>query len=456
MSVDVDGVKFLHDSQNVRKDRWLIAFTGAVVCFFLALLALSIHNPGLEPFVFVVVLSYSFVSAIRFVVYSVGGALFSVQQKKLDSEVKFNDFGCSESVSILMPAYNEAQVIGSVLRSFENLNYKNFEIIVIDDGSKDDTYQVASEAALHLNLDIKVFTKPNAGKAEALNFGIEKSTGDFILCMDSDSYLNPDAVRKGIRHFANDEKLAAVAGVVFAENTNCLLAQFQQLDYLIGHFQRKILSLIGKVSIVPGPIGLFRKSAVASVGYYEKDKGTFAEDTELTFRLIAAGWKVKCEDGMLAYTEAPDNVSDLLRQRYRWSRGVYQALFKNFNRFIFSQSQSNLLFLMFLIWEQVLVPIVDFALLVAFLCHFIFNFDLSGYSVLIAYIVGLDLSLALLSTWNQKNPLRWFAVAVLSRFSYVNILLTWKLLAFFDEWKDVGMDWDKLTRKGFANTGGRL
>ncbi len=437
-----------------RKDRWFILFTGSLIGLLLGFLAASVHHPQLQPFFLVVILSYSFVSALRFLFYVAGGVASSLQKNKNKPNTELNT--SNPKISIIMPAFNEEQVIAGVLRSCLRLNYSNFEIVVVDDGSSDKTFEVASIEAQSLPLDIKVFKKTNAGKAEALNFGISKCQGDFVLCMDADSILSPDTLDHGIYHFHKNPKLAAVAGVVCAENTSSLLGQFQQLDYLIGHYQRKILSIFGKVSIVPGPIGLFRKRAILSVGGYEKDKGTFAEDTELTFRLIAAGWQVQCEDKMIAYTEAPDNVADLLRQRYRWSRGVYQALFKNINNFIYSQSPSNLVFLMYLLWEQVLVPIVDFALLTIFIIHFLFDYQVSGYSILLLYIMALDIVLALFATWNQNNHLKWIGVALMSRFSYVNILLVWKLCSFYEEWKDTTMEWDKLDRKGFLNTEVRL
>jgi cellulose synthase/poly-beta-1,6-N-acetylglucosamine synthase-like glycosyltransferase len=433
-----------------RIDHMMIALSGLIVVVTLYLLAKAMTQPSFEKTFFVIILSYSFMTSLRFFFYVFGAIINGLNNQKKSRSNSLQNFQ-EPKVSILMPAYNESKVIAFVLESFEKMNYTNFEVIVVDDGSSDETYEIAQKTSESLNIDIKVYRKENGGKAMALNYGIEKSSGEFLLCMDSDSVLSPDSIINGIKHFENNRKLASVAGIVMVADEKSLLCQFQQLDYLIGHFQRKALSFFGKVSIVPGPIGLFRKSAVLSVGGYEKDKGTFAEDTELTFRLIAAGWTIECDDGMAAFTEVPDNYNDLLRQRYRWSRGVYQALLKNLDNFIFSQHISNIFFLMFLMWEQVVIPIVDFALLFAFVNYFLMGSGSSSYSSLILYVLFIDIALAVISTLREKASLKWTCVAILSRFTYVNVLLIWKLMAFYEEWKSVRMTWDKLSRNGFVN-----
>ncbi len=222
---------------------------------------------------------------------------------------------------------------------------------------------------------------------------------------------------------------------------------FQQLDYLIGHFQRKALTLFGMVSIVPGPIGMFRKRALLSVGGYENDQATFAEDTELTFRLIGAGWKVRSENEMVAYTEVPNSYHDLLKQRYRWSRGVYQALMKNFDSLALSLHGRHVFFLTFLVWEQVLIPVIDFAFLVLFLFYFVFGQGERVYSVMLLYILAIDLIMSFLSTLGERKSLKWLVVSFLSRLTYVNLLLIWKIMAFYEEWSSVKMSWDKLKRR---------
>lgn len=427
----------------------MLYLASAVLIGVLLLMAISIILPSWQPVLVAVLLSYSFLVSLRFTVYSLGALIFFFKERRRDL---IQPTSLTPSVSVILPAYNEAKVIGEVLNSFRFIEYPCLEIIVVDDGSQDETYQQALQTSQKLDLNIKVFRKENGGKAKALNYGIAKASSEFVLCMDADSILTRMSIHQGVRHFNHRPKLAAVAGVVRALNCRKnLLTRFQQMDYYIGHFQRKILSLFSKVSIVPGPVGMFRKSALKNVGWYESDNGTFAEDTELTFRLIAAGWEVICDDDMVAWTEVPEDYESLLRQRYRWSRGVYQALMKNLDNFTFSATLSNSIFVIYLVWEQVLIPILDFAFLFSFVCIFILGESLSYYTPMFLLVLGADVCLSLFSCLrDERSVFYWLPVAMASRLTYVNVLLVWKIFAFYDEWKSVGMSWDKLTRIGFS------
>ena len=430
----------------------MIYVAGFVLIAVLSIMVLSVTSQAWRPVLTALLLSYSFLVSLRFFIYTFGSVVFAVNRMNERRKPVPDSF--SPKVSVILPAFNEEKVIGEVLRGFQKVRYSEMEVLVVDDGSSDNTFETARAVGDSLNLDIRVFTKPNGGKAGALNFGISKSRGEFVLCMDADSLLEPDSITRGIRHFYDNDNLAAVAGVVRAENGDQnLLARFQQLDYYIGHFQRKFLSVLGMVSIVPGPIGLFRKSAIAAVGGYESENATFAEDTELTFRLIASGWQVICEDNMVAWTEVPVEYNNLVRQRYRWSRGVYQALVKNLDTFNNSGKSNNLAFLIFLIWEQILIPILDFAFLFSFVSVFLVGESLSYYTPMLAWVLIADISIAVLASLRDRSIFYWLPVAVASRLTYVNVLLVWKMLAFYDEWKSVGMSWDKLSRNGFVNTG---
>lgn len=431
-----------------RRSSAMLYLAGFVLIAVFFVMGLSDISKEWRPLLTALLLSYSFVVSLRFFVYTFGSVVFFLNQRRRPHREVPSDF--QPQVSVILPAFNEALIIEDVLRNFQNVSYKNIEILVVDDGSSDATYDSAQLTAESLNMDIKVFTKPNGGKAAALNFALDRAQGEFVLCMDADSLLGPNSISGGVRHFYGNDDLAAVAGVVRAENGDQnLLTKFQQLDYYIGHFQRKFLSVLDKVSIVPGPIGLFRKSAILSVGGYESNETTYAEDTELTFRLIADGWKVVCDDEMVASTEVPVDYQSLVRQRYRWSRGVYQALIKNLDTFNNSSKSSNLIFLIYLIWEQILIPILDFAFLFSFVSIFLVGESISYYSPMLIWVFIADVTMAVLASLRDKNIFYWLPVAIVSRFTYTNVLLVWKLLAFYDEWKSVGMSWDKLSRNGF-------
>jgi len=242
------------------------------------------------------------------------------------------DFSMSknDTVTVIVPCYNEQDVIIPSLKSIMNQTYPKIEILVIDDGSKDRTYTLAKMFEFDDGYrSLKVISKPNGGKSRALNFGIKKSTGNLICCVDADSKLDPHAIELLVQHF-RDPEIAAVAGSVSVINTDTFITKLQALEYIEGlNMVKNGQAFLKLVNIIPGPLGMFRKKAMQRVGYYSHD--TFAEDCDITLSLIAAGYKIDFEPDAIAQTEAPENLLDLLKQRYRWTRGILQAIKKNKN-----------------------------------------------------------------------------------------------------------------------------
>lgn len=431
-----------------RVNGWCYLVTALVMLLSACISYLLTTGPQEQArLILVVMMGYSGLSFLRMCFYITGSVKHSADRKSATPIDQMKNF---PFISVLVPAYNEEAVIEEVVKNYGVINYPNFEIIIVDDGSKDATYEAAKAAAEQSLLDIKVFRKENGGKASALNFALSQALGEFVLCMDADSKLSPDTLKYGVRHFSSNPNLAAVAGKVKVENTGSLIGKMQYLDYLFGHFQKKILSSMKAVTIVPGPIGLFRKKDVEEIGGYEKENTTYAEDTELTFKLLIAGKEIICEDGMVSYTEAPVNYTDLYRQRYRWTRGIFQALAKNSQGFLQSKDPKNHLLFIYLLWEQVFFPIIDFALLLIFILCYFFSPIESLASLLLLYIYAIELIMAIFATKGEKRRIFLIFQSIISRFFYSNILLVWKLSAFYDEWTARGMSWDKLARSGFT------
>jgi cellulose synthase/poly-beta-1,6-N-acetylglucosamine synthase-like glycosyltransferase/spore germination protein YaaH/peptidoglycan/xylan/chitin deacetylase (PgdA/CDA1 family) len=233
-------------------------------------------------------------------------------------------------VAVLIPAYNEEKVIERTVRAALNSHYPNLRVIVIDDGSKDRTLEVArtafaAEAAAG---EVLILTKPNSGKAEALNYGIQHiGDAELFVGIDADTIIAPDAIARLVPHFINP-RVGAIAGNAKVGNRVNLWTRWQALEYITSqNFERRALDVLGAVSVVPGAIGAWRVSAVREAGGYHLD--TVAEDADLTMALLRLGYRVEYEDMALAYTEAPTNASGLMRQRFRWSFGVLQAVYKH-------------------------------------------------------------------------------------------------------------------------------
>ena len=233
------------------------------------------------------------------------------------------------AVAVLIPAYNEEKVIERTVQSVLDSEYPRLRAIVIDDGSKDATLEV-TRAAFKKEIAagrVTVLTKPNSGKADALNYGLEFVTEELFVGIDADTIIAPDAICRLVPHFS-DPKVGAMAGNAKVGNRVNLWTRWQALEYITSqNFERRALNTLNAVSVVPGAIGAWRTAAVRAAGGYHHD--TVAEDADLTMALLQAGYKVNYEDRSLAYTEAPSTANGLMRQRFRWSFGIMQAVWKH-------------------------------------------------------------------------------------------------------------------------------
>lgn len=351
-------------------------------------------------------------------------------------------------VSIIVPAYNEEVVIEKSILSIMDQTYPNIEIVVVDDGSKDYTY--AKAKALEFDDGISslvVLTKPNGGKAKALNFGIEHSRGDLIMVVDADSKLSSDAVELMVGYF-HDAKIAAVAGSVYVSNRDNTLTRLQALEYIQGlNMVRNGQAFFKLVNIIPGPIGMFRKSAIAQVGGYDSD--TFAEDADLTMKLITQGYKIDFEPEAFAYTEAPDELLDLIKQRYRWTRGILQSISKHKRKLVQVRKYPSIAFVLwYMLFESIFWPIMDiFGLL-----FFLYISYASGASSFVFYwwllFTMLDVAGALYCILTTGEKLSLALYAVLYRLYFISIINLAKIFATIEEWCNIKMEWGKLDRKG--------
>ena len=261
-------------------------------------------------------------------------------------------------VAVLVPAYNEEAVIARTIRSVLNSDYKNLHVIVIDDGSKDRTPDVAREAfAEEIRVgQVQVLQKRNEGKAVALNYGLSFVKEEIYVGIDADTVIAPDAISRLIPHF-QDPKIGAMAGNAKVGNRINLWTRWQALEYITSqNFERRALDLFHIVTVVPGAIGAWRTEPVRALGGYPPE--TVAEDADLTMHLIEEGYKVDYEDRALAFTEAPLDMKGLMRQRFRWSFGTLQAVWKHRAAFIRNRAM-GLFALPNIIVFQMLLPLVS-------------------------------------------------------------------------------------------------
>jgi poly-beta-1,6 N-acetyl-D-glucosamine synthase len=351
-------------------------------------------------------------------------------------------------VSLVVPAYNEGPVIEAAIASLLVLDYPNYEVLVVDDGSTDDTYDKALAAARRSSVvPVRVITKKNGGKSDALNTGMMNARGEFILNMDGDTKLSPNTLRACIRHF-DDPRIGAVAGNVKVFNRENLWTRVQALEYVEGlAMARKAQSYVRSVSIIPGPLGMFRKSVLQEVGGYDHD--TYAEDCDLTLKLLMRGWHVAYEPTAVAMVETPSRLLDLLKQRYRWTRGILQAIRKH--RWALWQPRRagiNCFILWYMLFEGVVWPISTVLGSVFFV-----YLGLSHGLVSLLFFWWLQLTvLDLISAAycvvveEEEAGLIWCSLAF--RTFYITIIDVSKVFATLEEWRGTTMGWGKLQREG--------
>ncbi|MEU1103758.1 glycosyltransferase [Streptomyces tibetensis] len=230
----------------------------------------------------------------------------------------------SGPVTVLVPAYNEEAGIGSTLRSLLDSRHRELQVVVIDDGSRDRTADIAENMG---DARVEVVRQANAGKAAALNTGLVYARHDIVVMVDADTVFEPDAIERIVQPLAHPA-VGAVSGNTKVGNRRSLLARWQHLEYVFGfNLDRRMFEVLECMPTVPGAIGAFRRDAVLGVGGVSED--TLAEDTDLTMALWRSGWRVLYEESAVAWTEVPTSIRQLWRQRYRWCYGTLQAMWKH-------------------------------------------------------------------------------------------------------------------------------
>ncbi|MGW6207129.1 bifunctional polysaccharide deacetylase/glycosyltransferase family 2 protein [Streptomyces sp. NPDC055089] len=226
-------------------------------------------------------------------------------------------------VSVIVPAYNEKECIAHTLGSLASSTHP-IEIILVDDGSTDGTPEIAESLGLP---NLRVVRQENAGKSAALNNGVRQARYDIVVMMDGDTVFEPETVNRLVQPFG-DPAVGAVAGNAKVGNRSTVIGAWQHIEYVMGfNLDRRMYDLLRCMPTIPGAIGAFRRRAVLAVGGMSED--TLAEDTDITIALHRAGWRVVYAEHARAWTEAPASLGQLWRQRYRWSYGTMQALWKH-------------------------------------------------------------------------------------------------------------------------------
>jgi peptidoglycan-N-acetylglucosamine deacetylase len=247
--------------------------------------------------------------------------LRSRRRERIHAGSEFTPF-----VSVIVPAYNEELVIANTIRSLLASDYPHYEIIVVDDGSEDNTSKLVTDQ-FGAEQRVQLFTVPNAGKAAALNTGLRHANGEIVVALDADTVFAPETIG-ALAHRFYAKEIGAVAGNAKVGNRVNLVTRWQALEYITSqNMDRRAFASLNCITVVPGAVGAWRKDLLLEAGGFQSD--TLAEDQDLTLRIRRFGYKIGYEETAVAWTEAPHNLRSLAKQRFRWSYGTLQCMWKH-------------------------------------------------------------------------------------------------------------------------------
>jgi poly-beta-1,6-N-acetyl-D-glucosamine synthase len=318
-------------------------------------------------------------------------------------------------VTILIPAYNEASVIATSVTAALAVDYPELEVLVLDDGSTDETAVRAAEAARNDPRCRVIRDEVNRGKADRLNDGFRRAQHELVAVTDADTHLHPQAIKLLVGRICASPILAAVAGSPHVTNRGHFLQAMQVLERaaIIGLI-RRTQSLTGRVGVVAGVLGLFHRDRVLAVGGYDPRMAT--EDIDLTWKLLMQGWQTAYEPRAMIGMQVPSSLVGLWAQRKRWARGQGEVLRTHFREVALWRNHRMWLIgmesLASLVWITALAVTLVITLLALALGggEELFGFSL-GWGIAIAVVAVVQLIVALIID-RSYDPTAWRALLI--------------------------------------------
>ncbi|WP_226036115.1 polysaccharide deacetylase family protein [Aquibacillus saliphilus] len=373
------------------------------------------------------------------------GSLAIIHKKRTSARHQAVKEQSNPFVSVIIPAYNEENVINKTIESILKSNDQNLEVLVVDDGSKDQT-SLAVSRMYDADKKVFLFQKTNGGKASAINLGIRKAKGDIFIAIDADTVVSPDSISMLIRHFS-DKNIAAVSGNVRVGNKKNLLTSWQHIEYVTGfNLEKRAFATLKCVPVVPGAIGAWRKQVVEDLGYFTDD--TLAEDTDMTLKIIREGYKVEIDEQAYAYTEAPATIRDFLKQRFRWTYGTLQCFWKH-KKAVGGIKHKSLGFIALpnMLLFQFIVPFFAPLIDLLFILGILTGAAEKSLLIFASYFL-IDFLVCFVAFRMEKLSFKPLLLLFLQRifYRYLLVWVTWK--SFFAALKGTQVGWGKLKRSG--------
>jgi len=379
------------------------------------------------------------------------------QQQKEIKNKPIQHFGL---VSVIIPAYNEEVNAVQTINSLLQQDYPELELVFVDDGSKDKTLSIV-QTAFSNHPKVSIVTKPNGGKASALNVGIQHAKGNYVVCIDADSQFKQDAITQLMQKFDNNAtgdtsktEVAAVAGNVKVGNEVNMITRWQSIEYITSqNFDRRAFDYLNCITVIPGAIGAFKKDIIIEAGGFTTD--TLAEDCDLTMRILRLGYTVRNCITAISYTEAPETLSQFFKQRFRWSFGVMQCFWKHKDT-VFNPEYKNFgliampNILIYQILLPFLAPLADILLVISLIAAGLDIIPASPFHIVLYYLIFslIDIAGAALAFAFEKEDYRKLWWMIPQRFIYRQLMYFILLKSIGKALKGEMQGWGTLKRTG--------
>jgi cellulose synthase/poly-beta-1,6-N-acetylglucosamine synthase-like glycosyltransferase len=367
-------------------------------------------------------------------------------------------------VSVVVPAWNEEVGLVKTVRTILQSNYKNMEVVVINDGSTDSSDKLMREFIEEYETEVGEEKIPiiykykeNGGKGHALNDGIKMSTGEIIISIDADCILLPSTVGNFVSHFENRKVMAAV-GNVKVGNQQSLLETLQYLEFLFSFYFKKADSLLNTIYIIGGAAGAFRRSVFEQIGLYSSENIT--EDIDLSVRIQKAGMRIVYAADAIVYTEGANTFKGLAAQRLRWKRGRFQTFMEHKSLF-FSEGEKHNKLLSWLVLPLALFGDIQLFFEVIFIAFlYVYSFLTHDFTSFISGIIVVS-SMFFIQIIDDKNikrgdvlmlyllaPVGWLLFYITTFIEYRALIKSvWGLATgkelVWQKWKRVGISLEK-------------
>lgn len=366
-------------------------------------------------------------------------AFYHQQIQKQRTSVKLARFPL---ICVVVPAHNEEKTIETTIATLLEQNYPNKEILIVNDGSTDGTAAIVTPYAASGKIT-SINRSVSGGKAAALNTGIAATHAEIIVVVDADSALQRDALMRIAGHF-EDHKVQAVSGNVKVGNNVNLLTNLQSLEYLRGiNLRRRAFDILDTELVVPGAVGAFRRSTYAQVG--SLDSSTVVEDMDQTVKMVKAAKDIQYDPSVVAFTEAPETLTGLARQRRRWYGGTLQVFLKHRHKW-WKYGPLSMIGFPYLILTMFLVPFIEL-LTLTFLFVYLVQQLYLGVMLAAVSILTVELGLTSAAVYLDHEDWRLVYYTPIYAFVYRYILDVVRMKAYLDVFRGK-MTWTRVERHG--------